>query len=355
MAKKESSTLSAARLAEYRDMLRKVALEAEAEGTLTIRDTKLWKAGYNPVNTGCGRQVYNSYSDDELLSVLRTAGEKYQRVPRKSDVHCFYVSYLKLRFGDWNTALEKSGYSVAETKDEPKTDKKHEKTDGWQDVAMFLIVGKGDVPDHIPTLSLVKLAKKDLKEVYGTRNSIIKAADAFRKRELESYPCPDSIGQEYAHILNKIKDKAVELGRTPLRAELDIEECAKLWKLCGSWKNVLKMAGLKPLEDPERAHVRYEFMIKTSSPDMLQESIKSRLSEGELSWLQTICDLAREKNRLPMKHELGMSEQMYDQLRRKLGAWPQLMRQLGLPARTQVKPELGSTKKQIYPDGQETA
>lgn len=52
-----------------------------------------------------GKQLYQSYSDAELLQILRTEAERLGHVPAQREVFCVYREYIRRRFGNWVKAL----------------------------------------------------------------------------------------------------------------------------------------------------------------------------------------------------------------------------------------------------------
>ena len=61
------------------------------------------------LDRGIGRAVYLSYSDPELLDLLRSRQQQLGRAPAQKEVFFLYRSYLKARFGTWPAALRAAG------------------------------------------------------------------------------------------------------------------------------------------------------------------------------------------------------------------------------------------------------
>lgn len=61
------------------------------------------------LSDGLGRAVYLSYSDEELLDILRQTAQRLGQAPTQSDVFFLYRTYLKARFHTWPAALRKAG------------------------------------------------------------------------------------------------------------------------------------------------------------------------------------------------------------------------------------------------------
>ena len=91
----------------YRNMIQKWAQQASLEHTdgdeQSMPYTSLTLSG------GLGRAVYESYSDEALLDILRDTAQRIGRVPTQSEVFSLYRIYLKARFGTWPAALRAAG------------------------------------------------------------------------------------------------------------------------------------------------------------------------------------------------------------------------------------------------------
>ncbi|MCI9121094.1 MAG: hypothetical protein HFG00_06160 [Oscillibacter sp.] len=53
--------------------------------------------------------LYRSFSDEELLSILRHTAEELGRLPSKKEVFCVYREFLIWRFTNWPRALVAAG------------------------------------------------------------------------------------------------------------------------------------------------------------------------------------------------------------------------------------------------------
>lgn len=56
-----------------------------------------------------GRGLYQSYSDEELLDILRGAAAELGRLPSQKEVFCVYRAFIRRRFVNWPTALRAAG------------------------------------------------------------------------------------------------------------------------------------------------------------------------------------------------------------------------------------------------------
>jgi hypothetical protein len=68
-------------------------------------DPKLWSK-----YTGAGgRRLYRSFSDEELLDIIRQEAALLGRVPAQREIFCVYRDYIRRRFGNWVNALRAAG------------------------------------------------------------------------------------------------------------------------------------------------------------------------------------------------------------------------------------------------------
>lgn len=58
---------------------------------------------------GIGTMLYEQFSDEELLDMLRTEAAKLGHNPSKKDIFCVYRVFILRRFGKWPWALVAAG------------------------------------------------------------------------------------------------------------------------------------------------------------------------------------------------------------------------------------------------------
>lgn len=52
-----------------------------------------------------GMKLYASFSDEELLNILRIAADELGHVPSQREIFCVYRSYICRRFTNWRCGL----------------------------------------------------------------------------------------------------------------------------------------------------------------------------------------------------------------------------------------------------------
>ena len=107
--------------AHIRQLRLKLEEDARCAGALTDKDLRkewidphLWRQYMGED----GRRLYRSFTDEELLDVLRQIARELGHTPSQKDVFCVYRSYIRRRFTNWPTALRAAGLKL------PKLNKK---------------------------------------------------------------------------------------------------------------------------------------------------------------------------------------------------------------------------------------
>lgn len=107
MAQSKTHDLTERQLLEYRQWLKELDEEAHAPGgRLDEIDPALWSI-FRPEGP-IGKQIYRSYTDEELLEpLLRTMNHPGHK-PRLDEVHIVWKEYLRLRFDTLGDACWKA-------------------------------------------------------------------------------------------------------------------------------------------------------------------------------------------------------------------------------------------------------
>lgn len=100
--------ISCKEIEELRRQLRADAEKAKSECSVeqqTWIDPMKWSCYTGPA----GKDLYESFSDEELLDLIRQEMNLLGRVPAQREVFCVYRDYIRRRFGNWVKALRAAG------------------------------------------------------------------------------------------------------------------------------------------------------------------------------------------------------------------------------------------------------
>ena len=102
---RQTVCLTSKELAGYRQWLAELDEEAHAPGgQLHEIDSEL-RSVFRPKGP-VGKQIYRSYTDEELLDILIRTMNHHGHKPRFEEVYGIYLDYLRQRFGNLSTAKE---------------------------------------------------------------------------------------------------------------------------------------------------------------------------------------------------------------------------------------------------------
>lgn len=252
---KSQKVLTAQELAGCRSLIQRMDRYARENGAnLTVCDAAVWEM--LAPGSEIGAQVYESFTDWELLDILRSrhAQASRKKHAQQDEVHKVYAAYLCKRFGNWQNANETAFPTKRQS--ERYRSRAHSYIRGLtQDAAE-------------PTYLL--LADQEAGLLYHRRaGEAIKALQArFRDAsfpQIESYlavcmqqdwengfPQQRADATKVALWLDVMRRLYAQLQRTPLRLEVPHTVAFGLWRHCGSWGAALALAGLSPLSEAQR-------------------------------------------------------------------------------------------------------
>ncbi len=105
----EQQTIRPDRVRTLRLKLKEDACRTETAADDTCRrewvDTSLWREYMGET----GRRLYESFTDEELLDILRDTAQALGHAPAQKEVFCVYRSYIRRRFTNWPAALRAAG------------------------------------------------------------------------------------------------------------------------------------------------------------------------------------------------------------------------------------------------------
>jgi len=161
------------------------------------------------------------YSQEELLELIRKKADELDRIPLRNELP--QIKTIIARFGRWTNALKQAGLCVEV---DPEV-KKEELLQNIRDKAKEL----GKIPR--------------IKDV-GNYNLYAKYFGSWKKALIMVGMKPYSDCQKYSDkfLLDIIRKKAKELGRTPTGKEVDY--FATIYQRFGNFSTALKKAGFEP-------------------------------------------------------------------------------------------------------------
>lgn len=112
--------VSCAEIKKLRAQLHSDAEKAKADPDFAHRqewvNPQLWSQYMGPR----GKLLYQSFSDEELLDIIRQEISVLGRIPAQREVFCVYREYIRRRFGNWVKALQAAGLREPKVKKQTK-------------------------------------------------------------------------------------------------------------------------------------------------------------------------------------------------------------------------------------------
>lgn len=102
----------------YRQWAAELQEESQQPGGSCRCDPEVWEY-FNPAFP-CGKQIYESFTDEELLDVVLPTMERPGHTPQFQEIHEIYRRYLARRFGDLSRAKELARIRYKRRRDEQR-------------------------------------------------------------------------------------------------------------------------------------------------------------------------------------------------------------------------------------------
>lgn len=286
------------------------------------------------LSTRTGKAVYESCSDEELLEYLRGLAEKLNHAPAQREMLWVLRDYVKKRFGKWPYALRKAGLSASAGRGgatiadmETARRRKEELLKELQRTAVRL--GKIPHPRDLPEIC------EELKKEYSTWSQVVQAAglDPQWLNAETVYPI-DDLETEYLTMLETVKQRACELGRSPAHREIDPSIKEALSRRCGSWRNALYQIGLTPVVRIRPFNGIYIDYRKKENRTTHTEGLKDcvyqvlNLSEEETKDLELLRKSYLETGRIPAREQVD--QELGKRLIVRCGSWINVLYQIGI-------------------------
>ncbi|MEE0740798.1 MAG: hypothetical protein U0M21_00690 [Emergencia sp.] len=304
----------------------KLALDGSKENAELIKQYSQKKS--------VGRQIYQSFSDEELLWILKKKAEMLNHAPSQKEVSDVFREYIKSRFDKWPYALKKAGLSKGAGSGgktmEKIADETREKEEIFESLRTFTRE-KGYIPHphQVPEVS------RKLKKYMHSWGEVVEAANlrAVKQQNMKVIEGGE-ISEESKALLDEIKKEAYLRGRAPMRSEIPREKRTKLLQEFGSWQNALSQIGLEPVRKItpfSNSFIDYRKRDVMGHHRMRIEECYYKvlnLKQEDLEDLQTLKALIKKTNRIPDKREV--SEDLRKRLQKSCGTWTNALYQIGI-------------------------
>ena len=298
-------------------------------GDLSSCGNEIWKK--TNIISETGRLIYESFSDQELLDILRSAASRVGRIPNKSDVYCVYRSYIKIRFGCWNAALIAAGLlSKVEniTNDSDYSDQETElmldRLSEGEQLLLFKILASGELPHYYPAVQVAKKSRKAIIKILKDEFEYESLISLLRYRDNILSPSCASNEEELRQLSEYINKAAESLGRTPLRAELDEIKAFKLWRAQKGWSRAMQACGLEPLNNVQLKRAYEEYAIRSAAP----YKVYPELSKEKALLLEELCNISRSLGRTMGKEDIP--RELILKINKQFGSWKAVLTKMGI-------------------------
>lgn len=197
------------------------------------------------VGTVEGARLYATFSDDELLELLRKVAQQLGHSPSQGEVHWILREYLKTRFKNWPGALRAAGLSRSAGRGGISTEQISQENKEYQQMlhrvrSMAEQLGRIPHPSELPEIC------RKLKKRYRTWGEVLAAA-GVEEAVVIHLQKEENLKSDEFHMLKKLQAIAEILNRAPLRSEVDESLRKPLLQRFGSWRNVLYQIDLEPV------------------------------------------------------------------------------------------------------------
>ena len=260
------------------------------------------------LQTAAGKLLYESFTDEELLNVVRKTAEQLGHSPAQREVFWVYRCYLKRRFEKWPYALQKAGLSKAAGRGgtsmaRMEAERKHHRELLERGIQLGRIPHPKDFQDELG----------DLAKYYQTWNQVLTAAGIHWEDTV--HPIGD-LEPEYRAMLEELLEQARALGRAPLRSEVEEPLRKKLIARCGSWRNTLYQIGLEPvahitpfsgtvLSNTNKGTKRHRTVLHECYYKVLNLDERAKRELEEVRRVRSTQRQRRQKNEIPVVAIVG--------------------------------------------------
>lgn len=199
------------------------------------------------MSRGRGKELYRSFTDEELLDYLHDLAERLNHAPSQKEVHWAMKDYIKIRFKRWPYALEKAGLSKSAGSGGKTMDEIH-REEQQRDEMLAAIREKALSTGRLPHPKDFPEMCEELRKFYTDWRQVLRAANVEPSmlNKVAVHKITD-LEPEYVELLKQVKAFAYKIGRSPTHGEIDEDVKRRLIQRCGSWRNALYQIGLEPV------------------------------------------------------------------------------------------------------------
>lgn len=209
------------------------------------KDSVMWAAF--SLSSKCGKKVYQTFTDAEILSVLKRAAQMLDHSPSQKEILWVFREYVKKRFEKWPYALERAGLSKGAgsggrslLEGEKERLKKQKILEQIKEKSIEL--GYIPHPNQCPQLT------QEAARYYTSWGKAIQDSGILKLQQTDqTVHLMTDLKQEDWELLHRVSSLAWKLGRAPMHHEVKAEWKKQLVHRCGSWRNVLYQVGLEPV------------------------------------------------------------------------------------------------------------
>lgn len=192
-----------------------------------------------------GERLCACFSDEELLALLRAAGEKLGRSPAQGEVHWLLRDYLRARFRNWPGALRAAGMSRSAGRGGVSVQQAAREA-GEVDQLLELVRTQAAALGRMPHPSELPEVCRKLSKRYKSWGQVLEAAGAEAAAAGALRKAAD-LTREEGRMLDELRTLARTLNRPPLRSEVEEGLRTALIQRFGSWRSVLYQIDLEPV------------------------------------------------------------------------------------------------------------
>lgn len=329
-------TIDLKEMTRYKEELALLAAQAaecgELEFNLQSEEHRTLMDFYK-IKSVTGKEIYENLTDEELGDYIRSRAKELDHVPTQKEVYWVYHMYIKQRFGNWPKALKSAvlstkagsgGHSYKVIEEREKVCQQY----------LEEIKQKAEELKRPPHMTEMKDYIEGLKYKFDTWNQVLEAAGINQewKNKYMLFKVKDLTEEEYL-MLDQIKQKSMELGRPPLRKEIDGEIREHLKSKCRTWRNILYQIDMEPVEKEKSFGETYLDDRKNKSKqhkEMLSNGLYKvfNLGKKERRYLTQLRRLIDKLGRAPIREEVP--EDVYNGLMKACGSYRNVLFQVGL-------------------------